>query len=482
MGHDSAAGAHDNGKLWGGRFVGGPDPALERISRSPRRYFDLVPEDIAGSMAHLGELARCGVVTEDERALLTRTLEEIGREHAAGSITPTDADEDVHGYLERHLIAKVGPVGGKIRAGRSRNDQTSNDLRLWLRRRTDEIAGQLVTLIETLIERSEDAGDAVVPGFTHLQPAQPVLFSHQLLAHAQGLTRDLRRFAAAREAVALSPLGAAALAGSTFHRDQRAMAREMGYRDVVGNSIDAVGSRDHVIDFLYAGASLGTSLSRLCDELVLWGSRQFGWIRLSDAFATGSSIMPQKKNPDIPELTRGKASRLQANLMGMFGVMKSVPFAYNRDFFEDKHFAFDTSDVLDEVLPAVTGFVHTMELAPDRMAEQAVQGFTLATELADWLAEQGIPFSEAHDITGRAVVVCERRGVGLEDLDLEDLVAVDGRITAEALDRLTLSSAVGRRSGPNGTAPQRQIDQRDRLRAELSSTAEAFTEKETSHV
>ncbi|RGE20366.1 argininosuccinate lyase [Leucobacter sp. wl10] len=478
MNHNNAGGVHDDGKLWGGRFTDGPDPALERISRSPRRYFDLAPEDIQGSIAHLGELERCGVVTAEERAELAAALRRIGEDHVSGAIAPTDADEDVHGYLERALIERVGSVGGKIRAGRSRNDQTSNDLRLWLRRRIDEIAARLGQLVETLIERSEDAGDAIVPGFTHLQPAQPVLFGHQLLAHAQTLARDLRRLAAAREAVSLSPLGAAALAGSSFHGDQVAMARELGYRDVIANSIDAVGSRDHVIDFLYAGASIGTNLSRLSDELILWGSQQFGWIRLHDAWSTGSSIMPQKKNPDIPELTRGKASRLQANLTGMLGVMKSVPFSYNRDFSEDKHYAFDTSDLLDEVLPAITGFVRTMSFVPERMAEQAAQGFTLATELADWVAEQGIPFSEAHDITGRAVVVCEQRGIGIEDLSASDLASIDSRITADVLERLTLESAVSRRSGGNGTAPSRQGAQRERLRREIAEYQAAFAPKE----
>lgn len=471
-------GIHDDGKLWGGRFTDGPAPALERISRSPRRYFVLASEDVSGSIAHLGELERCGIVTADERSLLTAALRDISKDHAAGRIAPSDADEDVHGYLERMLIERVGAVGGKIRAGRSRNDQTSNDLRLWLRTRVDAIATQLKQLIDSIIERSIDAGDAIVPGFTHLQPAQPVLFSHQLLAHAQTLTRDLRRLAAARESVSLSPLGAAALAGSSFHGDQVAMAHELGYRDVVANSIDAVGSRDHVADFLYAGASIGTNLSRLADELILWGTQQFGWIRLHDAWSTGSSIMPQKKNPDIPELTRGKASRLQANLMGVLGMMKSVPFSYNRDFSDDKHYAFDSSDILDEVLPAITGFIQSMEIVPSRMAEHAVQGFTLATELADWLAEQGIPFSEAHDITGRAVVVCEQRGIGMEDLDASDLAEIDPRITSDVIERLTLQSAVERRGGANGTAPSRQEAQRSRLRAEVQESMAAFASME----
>ena len=475
---ETVGGAHDAGKVWGGRFTNGPDPALERISRSPRRYFDLVPQDIRGSIAHLGELERCGLVTAEERIRLVDALEEIGERFDGGEISPAPSDEDVHGFLERQLIEQVGPLGGKVRAGRSRNDQTANDLRLWLQDRTAETARGLEQLVDALITRSEDAGNAIVPGFTHLQPAQPVLFGHQLLAHAQALARDLKRLGAARESVSLSPLGAAALAGSSFHGDQVAMAHELGYRDVVGNSIDAVGARDHVIDFLYAGASIGTNLSRLADELILWGSRQFGWIRLHDAFSTGSSIMPQKKNPDIPELTRGKASRLQANLTGMLGVMKSVPFSYNRDFSEDKHYAFDTADVLETVLPAMTGFVRSMAFVPERMSEQAAEGFTLATELADWIAEQGIPFSDAHDITGRAVVACEERGIGIEDLSADDLAEIDPRITPDVLPRLTLESAVMRRGGANGTAPARQSDQRARLRSEIAEYLAVFAPKE----
>lgn len=475
--HDTVGGSHDAGKLWGGRFLQGPDPSLERISRSPDKFFDLAPEDIRGSIAHLGELERCGLVTADERALLVSALQQISDDHVTGRVSPAPQDEDVHGYLERVLIDRVGSIGGKVRAGRSRNDQTSNDLRLWLRDRIDVIAAQLRDLVEVIIARSEDAGDAIVPGFTHLQPAQPVLFSHQLLAHAQTLARDLVRFRAARQTVSLSPLGAAALAGSSFSADQLAMAHELGYPDVVANSIDAVGSRDHVIDFLYAAASVGTNLSRLSDELILWGSQQFGWIRYDDAFATGSSIMPQKKNPDIPELTRGKASRLHADLLGMLGVMKSVPFSYNRDFSEDEFFPFDAAEVLDQVLPAITGFVRTMQFVPSRMLEHAAQGFTLATELADWLAEQGIPFNEAHDITGSAVVYCEARGIGLEDLEADDLAEIDPRISPDVLERLNLQSAVSRRSGINGTAPSRQDEQRARLRTEVTGYMGAFETK-----
>lgn len=457
-----------SGTLWGGRFEAAADPALVHISRSPASHFRLVAEDVAGSIAHLGELERRGIVTAAEREQLATALREIRDDHLAGTITPSDSDEDIHGYLERVLIERTGAVGGKIRAGRSRNDQTANDLKLWLRGEIGEIAPLLAELIETIVVRSEDAGEIVVPGFTHLQAAQPLLLSHQLLAHGQTLARDLKRFAIASDAVMLSSLGSAALAGSSFHGDQLAEAKELGFRDVVANSIDAVGSRDHVADFLYAGASLGTNLSRLADELILWGSQQFGWIRFHDSFATGSSIMPQKKNPDIPELVRGKASRLQANLAGMLALMKSVPFSYNRDFSEDKHYAFDTADVLRLVLPAMTGFVRTIQFVPERMEADAKRGFTLATELADWLAEQGVPFGEAHEITGKAVVYCEHHAKGLEDLSLAELTAIDDRITDEAVARLTIQSALERRAGISGTAISRQAPQRERLRRETA--------------
>jgi argininosuccinate lyase len=474
MNADTHKQAHQDGKLWGGRFAQAAAPALDRISRSPRQYFVLAPEDIAGSVAHLGELQRCQVISASEYELLTGALREIEEEFLSGTLSPSAADEDIHGFLERCLIERVGPVGGKIRAGRSRNDQTSNDLRLWLRKVIPGLAEDLLSLVRTLVKRSVDAGDIVVPGFTHLQPAQPILFSHQLLAHAQILTRDLTRLRQAWDMVQLSPLGAAALAGTTFHSDQQRMAEEMGYSGVVGNSIDAVSSRDHVTDFLYACASIGTNLSRLSDELILWASQQFGWVKLDDSYATGSSIMPQKKNPDIPELTRGKASRLQANLVGLLGMVKSVPFSYNRDFSDDKHFAFDSAEVLSEVLPAIDGFVETMTFVPDRMREQARLGFTLATELADWLSEQGIPFSEAHDITGQVVVYCESQGIGIDELPLAELQKIDERISADAVDRLTLESAIERRSGPNGTAYASQNSQRDRLESEIRTRINGF--------
>ncbi len=463
-----------SGRLWGGRFASGPSPELEALSRSPRAYFDMVREDVAGSIAHLGELRRTGLIDDAQRAGITRTLTEIADDHEAGRVGPLPGDEDIHGYLERELTARLGPEAGVIRAGRSRNDQAANNLRLYLRRTIPQLASDVAELVSALVDRSEDTAEIIAPGFTHLQTAQPILFGQQLLAHAWAIRRDLTRLQHAWEASGSSPLGAAALAGSTLHADQAAMAAEMGYAGVVPNSIDAVSSRDHVVDFLYAGAMLGTDLSRLCEELCLWASRQFGWVRLHDSYSTGSSIMPQKKNPDIAELARGRTGRLHANLIGMLSALKSLAFAYNRDLADDKHYTFDTVETLELVLPALTGMVRTLAFDAEEMRRQAIDGFSLATELADWLAEQGVPFSEAHDVTGRAVMACEERGVGLEDLTADDLAEIDDRITEDALVRLTLESAVARRDGANGTAPEVLVRQQRAIRAEVDAVLSGF--------
>ncbi|MBK0417904.1 argininosuccinate lyase [Leucobacter sp. CSA1] len=463
-----------SGKLWGGRFESGPSPELEALSRSPREYFDLVRDDVAGSTAHLGELERVGLIDADLRRRIAETLEQMVADHEAGALQPLPSDEDVHGYLERVLVERLGPEAGAIRAGRSRNDQAANNLRLYLRRTIPRLTALVGELVEALVDRSEDTAGVVAPGFTHLQTAQPILFGHQLLAHAWAVRRDMTRLVHAWEASGLSPLGSAALAGSTLHADQEAMAADLGYRGMVPNSIDAVSSRDHVVDFLYAAAMLGTDVSRLCEELCMWASKQFGWVRLHDGYSTGSSIMPQKKNPDIAELSRGRTGRLHANLIGMLSALKSLAFAYNRDLADDKHYTFDSVETLELVLPALTGMIRTLEFDAEEMRRQAIDGFSLATEVADWLAEGGMPFSEAHDVTGRLVLFCEARGVGLEDLGPADLAEVDERLTPDVLERLTLESAVARRDGLNGTAPEVLVSQQTRLRAELGEVVARF--------
>jgi len=470
--HD--AGRHEAGKLWGGRFAAPSAKALEDISRCPPEYFRMVRYDVMGSKAHAGELLRAGLLTQAERQTIAAALDAIVAEHEAGLVQPTAEDEDVHGYLERVLVERLGTLGGKLRAGRSRNDQTANELRLYLRDAAACLATQAAALVETLIQRAEENRTVAAPGFTHLQPAQPITFGHQLLAHASAISRDVQRLRNAWESSSCSPLGAAALAGNPLSHDPLTAAREQGFAGLVVNSIDGVSSRDHVADFLYATAMLATDISRLSEELCLWSTTQFGWIGLHDSWSTGSSIMPQKKNPDIAELSRGKAARLNANLSGMLGVLKGLPFAYNRDLAEDKHFAFDSTDTLELVLPAITGMVQTFTVRADAMRRQAAQGFTLATELADWLAEQGIPFSEAHDVAGEVVHFCEAEGIGLEELSLAQAQSLDSRLTEAALDRLSIESALARRSGPGGTAPSNIDPQATALRSALSASLDGF--------
>jgi len=470
--HD--AGRHEAGKLWGGRFAAPSAKALEDISRCPPEYFRMVRYDVMGSTAHAGELVRAGLLTPEERQTIAAALDGIVADHEAGLVQPTAEDEDVHGYLERVLVERLGALGGKLRAGRSRNDQTANELRLYLRDASARLAAQAAALVETLIQRAEENRAVPAPGFTHLQPAQPITFGHQLLAHASAISRDVQRLRSAWESSSCSPLGAAALAGNPLSHDPLTAAREQGFTGLVVNSIDGVSSRDHVADFLYATAMLATDISRLSEELCLWSTTQFGWIGLHDSWSTGSSIMPQKKNPDIAELSRGKAARLNANLSGMLGVLKGLPFAYNRDLAEDKHFAFDSADTLDLVLPAITGMVRTFTVRADSMRRQAVQGFTLATELADWLAEQGIPFSEAHDVAGEVVHFCETEGIGLEELSLAQARGIDPRLTEDALARLSIESALARRSGPGGTSPSTIDPQAAALRSALSASLDGF--------
>lgn len=442
------------------------------LSRSDASHFRLVPYDLAASISHAQELVRAGLLTQAEGETIRETLAALGTEIAASALLPSDLDEDVHTFLERALTERLGPLGGKLRAGRSRNDQAANDLKLYLRDQGRRIVLDLLDLQEALAFQAEQHIDSVAPGFTHLQPAQPVSFAHQLLAHAQGFTRDIARMQDWDRRTARSPLGAAALAGSAIAKQPELSARELGYDGPCENSIDAVGSRDHVTEFLFIAAMMGVNLSRLAEEIFLWSSRQFRWIELDDAYATGSSIMPQKKNADIAELTRGRAARLIGGLSTMLAALKGLPFAYNRDLAEDKRATFEAVDTLAAVLPAMAGMVRTMRVNADELRRQATDGFTLATEVADWLARQGVPFSEAHEITGRLVRYCEDRGIGLEDLDEGDLKAVDTRLSSTIKTSLTAEAAVKARDGYGGTAPRRVAEQLARLRSDFDGQRE----------
>jgi argininosuccinate lyase len=439
-----------------------------RLSRAPQNYFRLVPEDLRSSIAHASELVRAGILTQDEGDKISDALTAIGNDYAAGTVAPSHADEDVHTFLERVLVERLGAMGGKLRAGRSRNDQAANDLKLHLRGVAKQIADDLLSLQDALIAQASEHQTTLAPGFTHLQPAQPVTFAHQLLAHAQGFSRDIERLQDWHRRSSRSPLGAAALAGSAIALHPELSAMELGYDAPCENSIDAVGSRDHVAEFLFVCAMIGVNLSRLAEEVFLWSSRQFRWVVLDDGYATGSSIMPQKKNADIAELTRGRAARLISGLNAILTALKGLPFAYNRDLSEDKWAAFEAIDTLGLVLPAMAGMIETMQVDAARLKAQSTEGFTLATEVADWLARNGVPFSEAHEVTGALVRYCEEKGLELSDLTPADLGAVDPRLGEEMLGHLTPEAAVAARAGYGGTAPARVAEQIERLKENVS--------------
>lgn len=451
-------------RLWGGRFRKPPDPRMMRLSSAATAHARLVPQDLAGGRAHAAELQRAGLLSAEEYRIILAGLDGIGRDVAAAGLAPGPEDEDVHSFVERVLVARIGATGAKLRAGRSRNDQAANNLKLYLRQQARVTGMMLADLLEALAAQAQTHAGSVCPGFTHLQSAQPVTFGHWLMAHAQALSRDASRLQDWDRRASLSPLGAAALAGSAIALQPALSAEALGYAGPCENSVDAVGSRDHVAEFLFVGAMLATNLSRLAEEVTLWTSRQLGWVVLDDGFATGSSIMPQKKNPDIAEITRGRAARLTGHLMAMMGALKGLPLAYNRDLAEDKPAAFDMVDVLGEVLPAFAGLVETMQPQPEVMRAQAASGFALATEVADHLARNGVPFAEAHEITGALIRYCEEMGRELEALDIVDLRAIDPRLDEGVLDVLTLDAAVAARSGHGGTAPERVREQIARYR------------------
>ncbi len=456
-------------RLWGARFKSGPSAALAALSRCPERYFRLTPYDLAGSRAHARELQRAGLLDESETLRTLAALDEIGADFAAGNLHPTLDDEDVHTFIERVLTERLGALGGKLRAGRSRNDQTANDLRLFLRDHARTITTEVLGLQQALVEQAEQHIESICPGFTHLQQAQPIVFAHHLLAHAQSMLRDVQRLVDWDARTALSPLGAAAMAGSAIALQPEHSAKEMGYTGPCENSIDAVASRDHVAEFLFVAGMLGVNISRLSEEFCLWSSRQFRWVVLDDAYATGSSIMPQKKNPDIAELARGKAGRLIGNLTGLMSTLKSLPLSYNRDLSEDKHSVLDSVDTLLLVLPAMAGMVATMKVQVEELRRQAPMGFTLATEVADWLATRGVPFKEAHEITGALVQACEKHEIELWEASPAMLAEVDARLTPEVRDCLTLEAAIAARSGWGGTAPERVREQIQRLKSALAT-------------
>ncbi len=456
-------------QLWGGRFKSGPAEALANLSRSHPSYFRLYREDLAGSRAHASELKRAGVLDEAEFVAIRETLDRIEADVASGNEKPIASDEDIHTFLERLLMQRLGVLGGKLRAGRSRNDQTSNNTRLYLRRMARELSLGIIEVEQALVSQAIRHTETVMPGFTHLQPAQPVVLGHHLMAHAQSLLRDLERFEEFDRRFDRSPLGAAALAGSGIVNRPDLSAIELGYSAACENSIDAVSARDHVAEFLFICSLVTVSLSRLAEEICIWSSKQFSWVKLHDSYSTGSSIMPQKKNPDIAELTRGMSGTLIGNVAGFLATMKAMPLSYNRDLAEDKRALFETIDVLELILPAFAGMVDTLEFDVAKLREEAPKGFTLATEVADWLVAQNVPFAQAHEITGAVVRYCEERGHDLAGLTAEDLPRIDSRLNPGVLGAITLEGALASRTGYGSTSPVRVKEQIERFTAALGA-------------
>jgi argininosuccinate lyase len=467
------------GSLWGGRFADGPADALAALSKSTHFDWVLAPYDIVASRAHTVILFRAGLLTEEQRDGLLAGLDQLASDVADGSFSPLVTDEDVHGALERGLIDRVGPdLGGRLRAGRSRNDQVATLFRMWLRDAVRRVAAGALDVVAALAAQAAAHPGAIMPGKTHLQSAQPVLLAHHLLAHAHPLLRDVDRIVDFDRRAAVSPYGSGALAGSSLGLDPDAIAAELGFAAAADNSIDATASRDFAAEAAFVFAMIGVDLSRLAEDIILWSSTEFGYVKLHDSWSTGSSIMPQKKNPDIAELARGKSGRLIGNLTGLLATLKAQPLAYNRDLQEDKEPVFDSVAQLELVAPAMAGLVASLTFDVERMAALAPAGYTLATDIAEWLVRQGVPFRSAHEAAGAAVRAAEQRSVGLDELTDDELVAISPDLTPEVREVLTIEGSVSSRDARGGTAPARVAEQietvlasADRLKSRLGGGA-----------
>ena len=449
----------NEGALWGGRFSGGPSETMAALSVSTHFDWVLAPYDVLASKAHARVLHKAGLLSDADFDTMLAGLDQLGRDVESGDFTPGPADEDVHGAMERGLIERVGPeVGGRLRAGRSRNDQVATLFRMWVRDAIRDVAVQVTDLVGAIVKQAERHPDAIMPGKTHSQAAQPILLAHSLLAHAQPLLRDIDRLRDLDSRLAVSPYGSGALAGSSLALNPEAIAAELGFDSAAENSLDATSSRDFAAETAFVLAQIAIDMSRFAEEIIYWCTPEYGYVTLDDAWSTGSSIMPQKKNPDIPELVRGKTGRLIGNLTGLLATLKAQPLAYNRDLQEDKEPIVDSVAQLNLLLPAMTGLVDTLEFNEQRMRELAPRGYTLATDLAEWMVRQGVPFREAHEASGACVQIAEKRGVDLIDLTEEELAGVDARLTPEVRTVLTIDGAVASRDTKGGTA-QSQVDE-----------------------
>ena len=456
--------------LWGARFSGTPADALAELSRSTHFDWRLARYDIAGSRAHARVLHGAGLLDDDGLAGMLDALDRLDDDVASGEFAPAPGDEDVHTALERGLIERAGPeLGGRLRAGRSRNDQVATLVRMYLREHARIVGGLVLDVADALAGQAAAHPAAPMPGRTHLQHAQPVLLAHHLLAHVWPLLRDVDRLRDWDARAAASPYGSGALAGSSLGLDPAAVAADLGFDRPVENSIDGTSSRDVVAELAFVTAMLGVDVSRLAEEIVLWATKEFSFVVLDDAYSTGSSIMPQKKNPDVAELARGKAGRLVGDLTGLLTTLKGLPLAYNRDLQEDKEPVFDSIDTLEVLLPAVAGMVSTLVFSTERMADLAPQGFSLATDVAEWLVRAGVPFRDAHEITGACVRACEQRGIELQDLSDGDLAAISPHLTPAVREVLSVEGSLASRDAVGGTAPVRVAEQLEAARQTLAA-------------
>lgn len=470
---DAQSHGTNEGSLWGGRFSGGPAESLAALSKSTDFDWRLARYDIAGSRAHARVLHRSGLLTDQDLSDMLAALDTLEQDVLDGTYVAAESDEDVHGSLERGLLERAGEeLGGKLRAGRSRNDQIATMGRMFLRDHAREISALLLEVIDALIEQAEQHPYAPMPGRTHLQHAQPVLLSHHLLAHGWAFLRDLQRFMDWDRRAAISPYGSGALAGSSLGLDPVAVATDLGFESAVWNSIDGTASRDVFAEFAWIASMIGINLSRISEEIIFWATKEVNFVTLHDSYSTGSSIMPQKKNPDIAELARGKSGRLLGDFTGLMATLKALPLAYNRDLQEDKEPVFDAADTLELLLPAVAGQIATLRFNTERMAELAPEGFALATDIAEWLVRQGVPFRVAHELAGEAVQVAEARGVELWDLTDEEFAKISKHLTPEVRTVLSTEGSLNSRSSQGGTGPEAVEQQLVEFKRQLAEIRE----------
>ena len=451
---DGASDSKSSNQMWGGRFASGPDAIMEEINASIGFDKKLFAQDIRGSKAHATMLAHQGIISADDKDKILHGLDTILSEIESGKFEFSRRLEDIHMNIEARLATLIGPAAGRLHTARSRNDQVALDFRLWVKEELAKTETMLTALISAFLDRAEEHAETVMPGFTHLQTAQPVTFGHHCMAYVEMFGRDRQRVRHAIEHLDESPIGAAALAGTGFPIDRHMTAKALGFREPTRNSIDTVSDRDFALEFLSIASICAVHLSRLAEEIVIWSTPQFGFVRLSDAFSTGSSIMPQKKNPDAAELVRAKTGRINGSLIALLTVMKGLPLAYSKDMQEDKEQVFDAAESLELAIAAMTGMVRDMTIRTEKMKAAAGSGFSTATDLADWLVrEAGLPFRDAHHVTGRAVALAEEKGCELAELSLADLQAIHPDITDKVFDVLTVEASVASRTSYGGTAP-----------------------------